>query len=45
VYHLNLVLRVRLSMPDDKVEEQLMHARIVLNKQGIVRVEQGTTSR
>jgi hypothetical protein len=45
VYHLNLVLRVRLTMPDGKVEEQLTHARIVLNKQGIVRVEQGATSR
>lgn len=40
VYHLNVVLRVQRRGEDGTGEARLEHLRVVLNKEGIVRVEQ-----
>lgn len=39
VYHLNLVMRVSRTAPDRSTEERIEHLRVVLDKQGIVRID------
>jgi hypothetical protein len=39
VYHLNLVMLVSRTGPDRRTEERIEHLRVVLDKQGIVRIE------